>query len=376
MRRLRQQWSLPHPELAVALKILHIEDDLPDAELVLEALRAAGLDPDLHRIETREQLDASLQAGGFDLVLSDYRLPRFDGLAALDMVRQRAPDLPFIMVTGSLGDESAVEVIKRGASDFVVKENLKRLEEAVLRALRESDERRVRRLAEHRQRLLMRELDHRVKNNLAAIISLCEQMLQDAGSVKEFGAAFTGRLHNMARLQQALAQSSWQGATVRDLIALTVGPLTRDANNRLSVDVPDRLLPPAVASALSMILYELAVNAAKHGALSNHEGRMQIKWAEVAGSVTLTWTEQAGRPLRPPAEGPEITTGHGMQLIEGFARHELGGVVKFDFRPEGLLFTATFASPATSSVPEVDLLLGEPTTRSPRISPPLPSAPR
>lgn len=322
------------------LRVLHIEDNRADALLVEETLREAGLDPRIERIERRDQLEPALKRGGIDLVLSDYRLPSFDGLSALAIVREMTPDLPFIMVTGSLGDEFAVRVMKHGASDFVVKENLHQLDEAVLRVLREAEERRARRAGERRQMLLLRELDHRVKNNLQAVIALCEQMLGDAHSLAEFGAAFTGRLHNMARLQEALAQSSWEGATVSDLIMLTVGPLARDGTDRLRISAPDRVVPASAASPLSMVLYELAVNAAKHGAFSTKAGRVAIEWAEHDGMVTLTWAEEAGRPVQVPSKA-----GRGTTLIEGFVRHELGGTAEFDFRPQGLVFVARFGVP-------------------------------
>lgn len=336
----------------MSLRVLHIEDDVADAELVQSSLETAKLSPQIERIERKEQLDGVLRAvtlgqRQIDLILSDYKLPAFDGLTALDMVRARLPDMPFIMVTGSLGDEFAVDVIKRGASDFVVKENLRRLEEAVVRALREAEQRRVRHDGERRQRLLMRELDHRVKNNLAAVIALCEQMLPDAGSVQEFGSAFTGRLHNMARLQEALAQSRWEGASIRDLLMLTVGPLAGDGSQRLTLNVPERLLPPSAASTLSMILYELAVNAARHGAFSRSDGRVVIDWREEDGQATLTWTERvAGTALTAPTR-----IGRGTQLIRGFAGHELHGDVDFDYRPEGLVFTLRFPIGAPEPAP-------------------------
>jgi len=324
----------------MTLRVLHIEDNRADATLVEEALRAAGLQPVIQRIDRREQLEPALRRGNIDLILSDYKLPAFDGLDALDIVRQAAPDLPFIMVTGSLGDEFAVSVIKRGASDFVVKDNLRRLDEAILRALREAEERRVRRVAERRQQLLMRELDHRVKNNLASVIALCEQMLRDAGTLQQFGDAFTGRLHNMARLHEALAQSNWEGATIRDLVSLSVGPLARDGTQRLTLSAPDHVLPASAASSLSMVLHELAVNAARHGAFSTAAGRVDIAWEEADGEVTLSWTERAGRTVAPPAR-----LGRGTQLIEGFIRHELGGTSTLDFLPSGIRFVAKFPMP-------------------------------
>ena len=89
-----------------------------------------------------------------------------------------------------------------------------------------------------------------------------------------------------------------------------------------------------------MVLYELAVNASKHGAFSTRAGRVEIEWAEHDGTVMLKWTEHAGRPVAIPARA-----GRGTQLIEGFVRHELGGTADFDFRPDGLVFVARFVAP-------------------------------
>jgi len=130
------------------LRILYLEDDPRDAELVQGTLEAGGIDCDLTRVETQTELVAALQQGGFDLVLADYTLPSFDGLSALKIAQQGWPQLPFIFVSGTLDEEVAIEALKIGATDYVFKTRLARIVPSVQRALREAEERVERRRAE------------------------------------------------------------------------------------------------------------------------------------------------------------------------------------------------------------------------------------
>jgi signal transduction histidine kinase/DNA-binding response OmpR family regulator len=129
------------------LRILHLEDSRVDAELVREIIEEAGLEVEVTRVETRAAYEAAL-GRDFDVILADYSLPMFDGLTALDLAQARCPNLPFLFVTGALKDDSAVETLRRGATDFIVKQRLSRLVPAIRRALRERDERRNRERAE------------------------------------------------------------------------------------------------------------------------------------------------------------------------------------------------------------------------------------
>src|SRR5258707_6424164 len=123
------------------LRILHLEDDPPDAELVQETLEADGIFSCVTRVESEADFIASLDQGGFDLILADYALPSFDGLSALMIAQQRWPHVPFIFVSGTLGEEVAVEALKIGATDYVRKTLLSRIVPSVRRALREAEER-------------------------------------------------------------------------------------------------------------------------------------------------------------------------------------------------------------------------------------------
>jgi len=135
--------SSPHP-----LRILSLEDDAHDAELIQELLEAEGMACQLFRVDSEGAFSASLEQGEIDLILADYTLPAFDGMSALKQAMTVRPEVPFIFVTGTLGEEVAIEALKVGATDYVLKTRLSRLVPSVLRALREAKERTERKQTE------------------------------------------------------------------------------------------------------------------------------------------------------------------------------------------------------------------------------------
>jgi len=129
------------------LRILHLEDDPKDAELIRATLEAAGFAPEIVVVQTKA--DYLEQLGqGWDLVLSDYKLPQFDGLQALELFKERGLDIAFILISGTIGEEAAVAAMQAGASDYILKDRLARLGPVVQRGLRETVERRARLRAE------------------------------------------------------------------------------------------------------------------------------------------------------------------------------------------------------------------------------------
>jgi formate hydrogenlyase transcriptional activator len=130
------------------LRILSLEDDPRDTELIQESLEAEGIACEVTRVDTQPAFHASLDGDRCDLILADYTLPSFDGLEALKLAMSARPDVPFIFVTGTLGEEVAIEALKIGATDYVLKTRLSRLAPSVRRAMREADERSERRRAE------------------------------------------------------------------------------------------------------------------------------------------------------------------------------------------------------------------------------------
>ena len=130
------------------MRILYLEDEPRDAELVQASLEAEGIICDLTRAETQAGFVAFLQQGGFDLILADYTLPLFDGISALKIAQEVCPEIPFIFVSGTLVEEMAIEALKMGATDYVFKTRLSRIGPSVRRALREAGERAERKKAE------------------------------------------------------------------------------------------------------------------------------------------------------------------------------------------------------------------------------------
>ena len=123
------------------LRILHVEDNENDAILVGAALERQGFRCDFERVETRASFIEALERGGFNLIISDFSLPTFDGLAALELAREKLPDVPFLFVSGTIGEEVAINALKSGATDYVLKDRLARLVPAVRRAITDAAER-------------------------------------------------------------------------------------------------------------------------------------------------------------------------------------------------------------------------------------------
>ena len=130
------------------LCILDLEDDPLDTELVQANLAEGGITCEIVRVQTREEFVAALKGSDFDLIFSDYSLPSFDGLSALKLAKEIRPEVPFILVSGAIGEDRAIEALKSGATDYVLKQRLERLVPAVRRAVREAEERTERRRAE------------------------------------------------------------------------------------------------------------------------------------------------------------------------------------------------------------------------------------
>jgi diguanylate cyclase (GGDEF)-like protein/PAS domain S-box-containing protein len=130
------------------LRVLLLEDSSDDAELILRALRRGGYEPEFARAETREEMLAALDGREWDLIISDHNMPRFSATAGLELMREVGVDLPFIIVSGAIGEETAAEAMAAGAGDYVMKDSMRRLVPAIERELREAETRTTRRHAE------------------------------------------------------------------------------------------------------------------------------------------------------------------------------------------------------------------------------------
>jgi diguanylate cyclase (GGDEF)-like protein/PAS domain S-box-containing protein len=148
---------------ARAIRVLMLEDEPGDAELCERELRRGAFDLTCHTVSSREAFERALEQFHPDVILSDVSLPRFDGMQALELVRTRMPEIPFIFVSGTIGEDRAVEALRSGATDYVLKQRLQRLVPAVTRAMNEAAQREARLSAEH-------ELTH-ARERLDVIIS-------------------------------------------------------------------------------------------------------------------------------------------------------------------------------------------------------------
>lgn len=136
-------------------RVLFVEDDPYDVELLVARLEEAGCQVSSRTVQTAADLEAALSEGSYEAVLSDHKMPGFSGLQALEIVRRSHPDLPFLLVTGAIGEEAAVEYMKAGAHDFLLKSSLSRLAPALRREVQEAHNRRRHRESEERYRLIV-----------------------------------------------------------------------------------------------------------------------------------------------------------------------------------------------------------------------------
>jgi two-component sensor histidine kinase len=191
---------------------------------------------------------------------------------------------------------------------------------------------------ERRQVLLMRELDHRVKNNLSSVIAILGESARRSESVPDLVRRASGRFRALASLHEMLAAHKWQGAEIRDLVARTLAPYEAEGRRRITVSGESVTVPGRAASALCMALHELATNAAKYGALSTPGGSAEVSWTSLADDSTarlvITWKEHGGPPVQSPAQ-----RGFGTELIEDGIAFETGGKSRIEFAPGGLVCT-------------------------------------
>jgi DNA-binding NtrC family response regulator len=188
--------------MANVLRVLILEDRPADAHLMLHELRRAGFEPDWKRLETEEDFLARL-GPDVDVILADYSLPQFDALRALDLLRQSGLDVPCVVITGALGDEAAVECLKRGAADYLLKDRLARLGRAVEQALGEVRLRRDKRRAEAALRRAHDELEARVRQRTAELEGANRALREEVARRVQLQGALADKVR---QLEETLAQ--------------------------------------------------------------------------------------------------------------------------------------------------------------------------
>jgi serine phosphatase RsbU (regulator of sigma subunit) len=172
------------------LRVLSLEDSVIDAEVILRVLQEDGMALVWTRVENRDDYVRAIHEFHPDLILADYKLPSFDGAQALEMAKTLCPDVPVIVISGAVGEETAVELIKNGATDFIIKDRLGRLVPAVHRALLEVESRNARRKAEADLHALNEQLEHRVEERTRELQEKNAVMQEDLEMARELQMAF------------------------------------------------------------------------------------------------------------------------------------------------------------------------------------------
>jgi len=369
------------------IEVLIVEDSEDDALLILGSLREGGFAPHYERIATPEQMREALAASPWRLILSDYRLPRFNALEAFAIYREFGLDIPFLIVSGVIGEETAVAAMKAGVHDCVSKNNLGRLAPAVRRELRDAEtrlereraqselrrsltelEQRNTELHESREQLLalnrdldrrleqlesalaekevlFKEVQHRVKNNLQVISSLLSLQAEQAGSEQARAALAESRdrVRSMALIHEQLSHS---GHMAEIEFAQYTGRLTRylvsgyrTNPERIRIDsAVDVILPLDQAIPCGLIIQELLSNSLKHAFPNDASGEISIEFHESDGEYRLNYGDN-GTGL-PPDFDLSRSASLGMQLISDLAA-QLRAEIKY-FNSGGANFELRF----------------------------------
>jgi signal transduction histidine kinase len=358
------------------IHILMLEDNATDAELASHTLRRGGIRFSHTRVETEKDFIHELDTNPPDLILSDYALPGFDGYAALDIAKRVAPNTPFIFVTGTMGEEVAIETLKSGATDYVLKHRLARLVPSVHRALRETQERADRRRAQeqlrdsHEQlRALSVYLQHvreeertriarEVHDELGQALTSCKLDLSllanklpgNLPSLKDKAKALSAHIDATIQTVRRIATELRPG--ILDHLGL-IAALEWQANEfqtrtgikcDVHTDLHEPVLTPDLATAFFRIFQETLTNVIRHAGATH----VTVHLKEAAGRIILE-VKDNGRGIL----AEEISNPRSMGLLGMKERAALlGGTFRIGPAPSGKGTLAAVSIPLRSSILE------------------------
>jgi DNA-binding NarL/FixJ family response regulator len=320
-----------------ALRILNLEDDPLDTELIQATLADGGVECHFTQVQTRADFAAALESGGFDLVLADYSLPDFDGLSALKHAQEVRPEVPFVLVSGTLGEERAIEALKEGSTDYVLKQRLERLVPAVRRAISEAEERKERKRAEEsirevrdaeRQRIAHDLHDGALQDLTYALVQA--QLVQETLEDPELAHRLEQTIEALKRTGQELRATVYDLSLgeeperplpemLKALVELNRMMVPgRDVRFEVKEGFPSSPLGKRGAELLRM-LQEALTNARKHSEARNVLVSLDVEGEKIRAEVT-----DDGRGF-----GPETISGVGLRSMRERAR-ALGGTLNIE----------------------------------------------
>jgi len=341
-------------------------DDQPGKLASYEVILAELSENLLKASSAREALEILLK-NDVAVILVDVCMPDLDGFELASMIREhpRFRETAIIFISAVLISEvDSLRAYEMGAVDYVSVPVVPGILRAKVRvfvdlyrktrqlALMNSDleQRVVDRTAEleaaiAQQELLAREVDHRARNALAVIQSIVTMMPATPGDA--FARTIEGRIRAMARAHTLMSQSRWEGADMRSLVNEELEPYA--TGDRVKVRGEAVAIKPQVAQNFALAIHELATNAAKYGALSVPEGRLEVSWRLNGNEMSLDWVERGG-----PASAPPKRKGFGSKVIDASVRHQLGGSLECDWADTGLrcairVPSTNFAPPLAAS---------------------------
>jgi two-component sensor histidine kinase len=202
----------------------------------------------------------------------------------------------------------------------------------------------LQRRREHAE-FLMRELAHRAKNQLAVVKGMALQTAKQSASIDQFARQFSARLQGLAESQDLMVQQNWQGAWLGDLVRAQLELFA--AGKRATIDGPPMFLNANAIQNIGFALHELATNASKHGALSDSDGRVEVRWrSEPDGRIHLEWKEAGGPPVKHPER-----KGFGHLVVTQLVAQALQGTSKLEFCADGVRWSL--------DIPGAYVLLGD-----------------
>ena len=323
-------------------------DDQPGKLASYEVI-LSELDENLLKASSAKEALEILLKTDVAAILVDVCMPELDGFELAQMIREhpRFKDTAIIFISAVLLSElDSLKAYEMGGVDYVsvpvvpgvlrakvrVFVDLYRKSKELERINNELERRVKERTSEleaaiAQQELLAREVDHRARNALAVIQSIVAMMPPTPGAV--MGRIIEGRIRAMARAHTLLSQARWEGADLSRLVNEELEPFR--AGDRVNVHGEAAAIKPSVAQNFALAIHELATNAAKYGALSAPDGRLDVSWTLGNDTLILQWTESGGPPSAPPKK-----TGFGSKVIDASIKRQLNGDIEREWSTDGL----------------------------------------